>query len=88
MATTEKNLPTPKKVAKLATEKASLSRTALIGIFGSDANPSALIRSDGGDIAKVKVGDTFQGSVVSAISNDSLVLARRGKAKVLTLPRA
>ena len=88
MATKEKNLPTPKNVAKLATEKASLQRTALIGIFGSDANPSALIRGDGGSIAKVTVGDTFQGSVVSAIGNDSLVLARRGKSRVLTLPRA
>lgn len=88
MATKEENPPTPKKVAKLATEKASLSPTALIGVFGSDTNPSALILSDGGNIAKVTVGDTFKGSVVSAINSDSLVLARRGKAKVLKLPRA
>ncbi len=40
--------PTPKKVSDLATEKADLSSTALIGIFGSDSTPGALIREGGG----------------------------------------
>ena len=34
--------PTPKKVSDLATQKADLSSTALIGIFGSDSTPGAL----------------------------------------------
>ncbi len=82
------NLPTPENVAKIATEKASLDRVALIGVFGSEANPSALIREKNGDIARVTVGDTFNGGVVAAIGPDSLMLSRNGKTKVMKLPRA
>tara|TARA_R110000787_G_scaffold106272_5_gene213923 strand:+ start:119 stop:388 length:270 start_codon:yes stop_codon:yes gene_type:complete len=83
----ETPVPTPENVAKLATEKATLTRTALIGVFGSEANLSALIRGFNGDIARVTVGDSFDRSLVSAISKDSLILARGGKTKVLKLPR-
>ncbi len=89
MASTQKeNLPTPQNVAKIATEKATLNRIALIGIFGSETNLSALIRETNGDIARVSVGDIFNGGVVKAIGKDNLILSRNGKTKVMKLPRA
>ena len=88
MATTEKNLPTPANVAKIATETANLNPIAVIGIFGSATSLSALIREHNGDIARVTVGDSFNGSVVQAIDEDSVVLSRGGKTKVMKLPRA
>ncbi|SDF39241.1 pilus assembly protein PilZ [Sulfitobacter delicatus] len=79
--------PTPKKVTDLATEKADLSRTALIGIFGSEATPGALIREGGGKISRVKVGDQVAGGVVAAIGEGALVLSSRRGNKVLRLPK-
>lgn len=87
MASKEENLPTPENVAILATKKSTLSRIALIGIFGSDANPSALLREDYGSFARVTIGDSFNGGVVEAIGTDSLILSRGGKTKVMKLPR-
>ena len=86
--TTEENLPTPENVAKIATETANLKSIAVIGIFGSATNLTALIREHNGDIARVTVGDSFNGGVVRAIDEDSVVLSRRGKTKVMKLPRA
>ncbi len=88
MASKEKNLPTPENVAKIATQKAPLNRIAVIGIFGSAANLNALVREGNGDFARVSVGDRFNGGVIKAIDNDSLVLIRSGKTKVMKLPRA
>lgn len=89
MATkTKRNPPTPASVAKIATEKAALSRVALIGTFGSASHPGALVREENGDISRVEVGDTFDGGVVAAIGKDSLVLNRNGATKTLKLPRA
>ena len=84
----EENLPTPENVAKIATERANLDRVALIGVFGSESNPGALIRDNDGSIARVSVGDAFDGSTVAAIGADSLILSRGGKTKVMKLPRA
>ena len=79
--------PTPKKVTDLATEKADLSNTALIGIFGSDSTPGALIREGGGKISRVEVGDQVAGGVVAAIGQGTLVLSSRRDNKVLRLPQ-
>ncbi|EDQ03990.1 hypothetical protein DSM14862_01210 [Sulfitobacter indolifex] len=79
--------PTPKKVTDLATEKADLSNTALIGIFGSDSTPGALIREGGGKISRVEVGDQVAGGVVAAIGQGTLVLSSRRGNKVLRLPQ-
>ena len=79
--------PTPKKVSVLATQKADLSSTALIGIFGSDSTPGALIREGGGKISRVEVGDQVAGGVVSAIGQGTLVLSSRRGNQVLRLPQ-
>ena len=84
---TSTGTPTPKKVSDLATEKADLSSTALIGIFGSDATPGALIREGGGKISRVEVGDQVAGGVVAAIGKGTLVLSSRRGNKVLRLPQ-
>ncbi|MGJ8616948.1 MAG: pilus assembly protein PilZ [Sulfitobacter sp.] len=83
----EENLPTPENVAKIATQTATLSRIALIGVFGSEANLNALVRENNGDFARVAVGDRFNGGVVAAIGKDRLVLNRNGKSKVMKLPQ-
>ncbi|MFT6674685.1 MAG: Tfp pilus assembly protein PilP [Sulfitobacter sp.] len=79
---------TPQKVADLATEQVRLERTALIGIFGSTAAPGALLRGHNGKIERVTIGDRFGGGTVAAISEDSLILTKRGKNTVLKLPKA
>jgi Tfp pilus assembly protein PilP len=84
----EENLPTPENVAKIATEKAKLDPVALIGIFGSEANLTALVRESNGDITRVTVGSRFNGGVIAAIGDDSIVLSRRGRTKLLKLPQA
>ena len=84
---TSTGTPTPKKVSDLATEKADLSSTALIGIFGSDATPGALIREGGGKISRVEVGDQVAGGVVAAIGQGTLVLSSLRGNKVLRLPQ-
>jgi hypothetical protein len=77
---------TSAKVAKLATEQASVKGLALIGIFGSDSAPGALIRERNGTISRVGVGDRAGGAVVSAISDKAIVLTRGGRNSVLKLP--
>ena len=79
--------PTPQKVLDLATEPAKLKSTALIGIFGSEASPGALVRLPDGDIARVTTGDHVAGGTVAAIGADRLILSRMGSELVLTLPR-
>ncbi len=88
MTSKEPGTPTPAKVAKLATDQVLLDRTALIGTFGSDANPGALVREGNGTVTRVTVGDKVAGGVVAAIAPDRLVLSRHGKTEVLELPRS
>ncbi|OAN78170.1 pilus assembly protein PilZ [Sulfitobacter sp. EhC04] len=87
MSSTEKQQPTPAKVAEIATTEARLARTALIGIFGSAAAPGALVRTPNGKIARVGVGDKVAGGTVAAIGDDQLVLNMGSRTKSLKLPR-
>ena len=77
---------TPQKVKELATQEVSLPRTALIGIFGSEAAPGALIRNSDGTFARVTVGDRAAGGVVAAIDTARVIIAIRDTTKVLELP--
>lgn len=79
---------TPKNVADLATQQTTLDRTALIGVFGTETAPGALMRLPGGKIARVAVGDSVAGGTVLAIGKDQLVLSRLGSQSVLKLPRS
>tara|TARA_R110002049_G_scaffold23545_3_gene83319 strand:- start:34326 stop:34586 length:261 start_codon:yes stop_codon:yes gene_type:complete len=80
--------PTPDKVTQLATERAALPRTALIGIFGNSAAPGALVLERGGKVSRVGIGDRVAGGVVAAIGEDALVLSSRSGNKVLRLPKS
>ncbi len=88
MSSTEEGTPTPARVLDLATQKASLPKLTLIGTFGSLIEPGALIRDSRGRIQRVKLNDKISDGIVAAIGDDSLVLAQRGRAITLTLPRS
>ncbi|MEH6522154.1 type II secretion system protein N [Sulfitobacter sp.] len=87
MASDTSGTPTPAKVEKLATQEARLTRTALLGIFGTKAAPSALVLLPQGKTQIVGVGDNIGKGVVVAIGTDQIVLARNGTHHILRLPR-
>lgn len=76
---------TPAHVQKLANEAAHLPRRAVLGIFGSESNLSALIRTRSGEIARITVGDTVEGGTVQAIDNTRVLISHSGRARVLKL---
>ena len=86
MSTSEIQEPTPANVAELATKSARLPALALIGIFGSEATPAALIRNKDGSFQRVIVGDSIAGRQVAAIGKDRVILSRGTKTQTLTLP--
>lgn len=87
MATQDTGTPTPAKVEQLATQEVPLPPTALIGVFGTPANPKALVRLPRGKTQTVGIGDRLAGGTVRAIGEDKLVLLRMGKQQVMQMPR-
>ncbi|MEQ6248312.1 type II secretion system protein N [Sulfitobacter sp. HNIBRBA3233] len=87
MASDQDGTPTPEKVKELATTEAKLDRMALLGVFGSTSNPSALIRLPRGGTQRVDVGDSVNGRTVQAIGADRVVLSGFGGQMVISLPR-
>lgn len=79
---------TPEQIADLATTEARLPRLALIGVFGSETAPAALVRDASGIISRVTPGDRISRHTVTAIGADHLVLSRNGQTKVLRLPES
>lgn len=79
--------PTPPQVARHATEAVKLNAPALIGVFGNTEARRALILLPRGQTRTVGVGDTLDGGQVAAIGEDQLVLSRRGREKIMRLPR-
>ncbi len=88
MASNDEGTPTPAEVLDLATQKASLPKLTLIGTFGSLTDPGALVRDSRGRIRRVMLNDEISDGIVAAIGDDSLVLAKRGRAITLTLPQS
>lgn len=86
MGTTQAEV-TQKGVAQLATQTVHLDRIALLGIFGTQSAPAALVREADGDTQRVSVGDRVAGGTVTAIGDDRLVLSRATGQKVLRLPK-
>ncbi|MCX7559464.1 pilus assembly protein PilZ [Sulfitobacter sp. F26204] len=78
--------PTSQHVADLATQRVKLPALALIGVFGNETNPAALIRGHNGEIQRINVGDTVAGSLVAAIDIDRVILAKGAQTKILGLP--
>lgn len=87
MASDTSGTPTPAKVEKLATQEAHLTRTALLGIFGTKAAPNALVLLPRGKTQTVGIGDKIGKGIVVAIGTDQIVLARNGTQHILRLPR-
>ena len=87
MASNDTGGGTSAKVARLATHHMKLDRLAVIGIYGNDTDPRALVRENDGTITRVQVGDTLVAGIVTAIGDDAVVLSRRGGNTVLKLPQ-
>ncbi|KIN61369.1 Pilus assembly protein PilZ [Sulfitobacter noctilucae] len=88
MSSTDIQEPTPENVADLATETISLPKRALIGIFGSETAPAALIRDTRGDIHRVTPGDTVEKRTVAAIGTDRVILSKGSRTETLLLPQS
>ena len=74
--------------AKAATERSDgpLSGLILLGTFGSEDDPSAMLRLPGGQVETVSRGDRVNGSAVKGIEPGVVLLSRGGTLRRLTLP--
>ncbi|MBN9889789.1 amidophosphoribosyltransferase [Salipiger abyssi] len=79
---------TPQAVAQSATTSARIPNRGplLLGTFGKDSAPEALVRLPGGRTETVSVGDSVAGLRVVAIDTGRIALARGSKAAWLELP--
>ncbi|MGL6211917.1 MAG: translation initiation factor 2, partial [Paracoccaceae bacterium] len=82
-------LPTKASVAKQATfvNAINLSKTNLIGVYGSQSDRHALVRLSSGRYKKVSVGDSIDGGRVAAITASELRYKKSGKMVTLALPK-
>jgi hypothetical protein len=64
-----------------------LGATSLIGVFGTQRNRAALVRSASGRILRVQVGDDLDGGKVTAIGDEDMRYTRGGQTITLKLPR-
>ena len=79
---------TPPQVARQATETAIDLGGAIIllGTFGPQSDPQALLKLRGGKTETVSRGDTVNGQTVVAIEEGRVALAQSGNAHWLTMP--
>ncbi|WP_292291439.1 amidophosphoribosyltransferase [Marivita sp.] len=80
--------PTPPRVARQATQTTSDLGGALtlLGTFGPQDDPNALLKLRGGKTTTVSRGDRVQGQTVVAIEDGRVALARNGTAHWLEMP--
>ena len=80
--------PVSSRVARAATDNnaIALGRVALVGVFGTASNRSALVRMPNGRFKKVSVGDRVDGGRVAAISSNSLRYTKSGRTLTLEMP--
>ncbi len=83
-------IPTRANVAKQATfaNAINLSKTNLIGVYGSQSKRYALIRQSNGRYKKVRVGDRIDGGTVQAITQNEVRYQKGGKLIALKMPKA
>jgi len=84
------SIPTKASVAKQATfaNAINLSKTNLIGTYGTSSNRYALIRQSNGRYKKVEVGDKIDGGRVEAITETEVRYQKNGKLVSLKMPKA
>ncbi len=76
------------KAERLATVSVPLNRNGLIllGTFGSDARPGALLRLPNGKTQRVEPGDSLGDSTVLAVASGSVVVKSAGQTMTLKQP--
>lgn len=79
----------PDNVAKIATTRADIPRSGpmLIGVFGKEDSPKALIRLPSGKVHEVTRGDRLGTDMVLAIAADEVILKGGSATTRLSLPR-
>lgn len=79
---------TPPLVAQQATRTTRDlgGAVTLLGIFGSQSDPHALLKLRGGETATVSRGDIVNGQTVVAIEEGRIALSRNGTARRLEMP--
>ncbi len=79
---------TNSKTAKAATNQGALplGKLTLIGVFGPDTDLEALVRTERGQIKRVKKGSRLRRSIVSAIAPDRILLSHGPTTETLTFP--
>ncbi|AZB55771.1 translation initiation factor 2 [Cereibacter sphaeroides] len=82
-------IPTRANVAQNATfaNAINLSKTNLIGVYGSSSNRYALVRQSNGRYVKVRVGDRIDGGVVAAITASELRYQKGSRIFALSMPK-
>ncbi len=87
---TTPSIPSRSSVTQAATVSnvIPLRKVAVIGIFGSSSNRSALIRAANGRTSTVKVGDRVDGGRVTAISETEVRYVKGSRNLVLAMPKS
>lgn len=82
--------PTNPITSNTATKRGVLPLRSLqlIGVVGTDDARRALLRTAGGRIQTVQVGDTLRQGQVIAIDVDAVILSTGGETRRLTIPSA
>ncbi len=77
-------------VAKQATFKnaLNLSKTALIGVYGTPSNRYAMIRTEAGRYKKIKIGDRVDGGKVQAITASEVRYQKGSRLVTLAMPKS
>lgn len=90
VASAAPRIPTRANVAKQATyvNAINLSKTNLIGVYGTQSKRYALVRQSNGRYKKVKVGDNLEGGKVQAITANEVRYQKGGKLITLGMPRS
>ncbi|MFZ1481093.1 MAG: pilus assembly protein PilP, partial [Paracoccaceae bacterium] len=89
VASAAPKIPTKASVAKQATYKnaLNLSKTNLIGVYGTQSKRYALIRQSNGKYKKVKVGDKIDGGRIEAITQNEVRYKKGGRLISLKMPK-
>lgn len=90
VASAAPKIPVKASVAKQATVKdaISLSKTNLIGVYGTPSNRYALIRQSNGRYTKVRIGDTLDGGRVTGISATEVMYKKGSRSLSLAMPKS
>lgn len=89
VASAAPKIPSSASVAKQATfrKALNLSKTSLIGVYGTQSKRYALIRQSNGKYKKVKVGDKIDGGKIEAITQSEVRYQKGGRLLTLKMPK-